>query len=104
MNIKSQILDNKIKQKQKPFFFVFCQQVSCPPLKKHCMARGYLNNVIEIAPARFICPRKLSNAPNLETIAEEEYKSGQVFIEKKVCYVVLLSLLAYTFINRYTMV
>ncbi|KAG5590559.1 hypothetical protein H5410_041073 [Solanum commersonii] len=47
------------------------------------MARGYIHNVIEIAPARFICPRRLSNAPKLETIAEEEYKSGQLLIDKK---------------------
>uniref|UniRef100_M0ZQJ9 Uncharacterized protein n=1 Tax=Solanum tuberosum TaxID=4113 RepID=M0ZQJ9_SOLTU len=68
------------------------------------MARGYIHNVIEIAPARFICPRRLSNAPKLETIAEEEYKSGQLLIDKKVLYVVLLSVIAYTFINTYTMV
>lgn len=68
------------------------------------MARAYMNNVIEIAPARFISPRRLSSAPKLETIVEEEYKLGQVFIEKKVLYVLLLSILAYTLINRYTMV
>lgn len=60
-----------------------------------------MNNVVEIVPARYICPRRLSSAPKLETIAEEEYKSGQIYIEKKVLYVVLLSILAYTFINRY---
>lgn len=63
-----------------------------------------MNNIVEVAPARFISPRRLSNAPKLETIAEEEIKTHQDFIDQKVLYVLLLSILAYTLINRYTMV
>ncbi|CAK9183273.1 unnamed protein product, partial [Ilex paraguariensis] len=66
---------------------------------------GFIHNWAEVGPAPLISRLKPSNAPKLDTIAEEGSESFD-FVHKKVLFLlpVFLSFMSYLVINRYAIV
>ncbi|PIN22441.1 hypothetical protein CDL12_04840 [Handroanthus impetiginosus] len=67
---------------------------------------SYINYWVEVAPSPLISPNRASNAPKLETIAEEGPEKIIFVSSKKAIYVlpVILSVVSYLLMNRLSII